>query len=74
MSSGRKYCCFDLHRQFLRADHEFRQDTKNFTKDVVVTHTAPPVLTGTQILAELNALEEDPEHPGKYKGYGVTHA
>ena len=74
LTAGRKYCCFDLHRQFLRDDHEFRQDTKKFTKDVVVTHTAPPVLTGKQILAELNALEEDPEHPGKYKGYGVTHA
>ena len=74
LREGGKYCCFDMHRQFLRADHEFRQDMKNFTKDVVVTHMPPPRLTSKQILDQLNALEDDPENPGKYKGYGVTHA
>jgi hypothetical protein len=74
LDEGRKYCCFDMHRQFLPAGHEFRQDTKNFTKDQIVTHSPPPRLTGRQILDQLNALEEDPKNPGKYKGYGVTHA
>ena len=74
LTEGRKYSCFDLHRQFLRVDHEFRQDTKNFTKDTVITHTAPPMLTGQQILDQLNALEDDPANPGKFKGYGVSHA
>ena len=74
LPEGHKYCCFDMHRQFLRADHEFRQDTKKFRKDTIVTHTAPPMLTGKEILDQLNTLEEDPKNPGKYKGYGVTHA
>jgi hypothetical protein len=74
LEEGHKYCCFDMHRQFLRADHPFRQDTKNFRKGVTVTQTAPPRLTGQQILDELNALQDDPNNPGKFLGYGLTHS
>lgn len=74
LSEGRKYCCFDMHRQFLPLDHEFRQDTKNFRKCVVVEHSTPPRLTGEQVLSQLDALQPDPKILGKYLGYGKEHA
>ena len=74
LQEGRKYSCFDLHRQFLDPDHQFRKDKKNFTKGKVVKNLAPPAFTGQQILDQLNALEPDPERPGYFKGYNSKHA
>src|SRR4051812_30306878 len=36
LKNGGKYSAFDLHQQFLPADHPFRGDKKNFTKGRVV--------------------------------------
>ena len=46
VEKGGKYLSFDKHRQFLPANHPFRRDVKNFTKDVVVTDPASQMLTG----------------------------
>ena len=45
LQEGQKYSCFDLHRQFLDPDHQFRKDKKNFTKGKVVKNLAPPAFT-----------------------------
>ena len=74
LPEGRKYSCFDLHRQFLPLDHGFRKDKKNFTKGKVVEHEAPPMMTGAQILDQLNSLEPDPNRPGYFLGYNTEHA
>jgi hypothetical protein len=50
--------------------HPFRQDTKNFTKGVVVEDPPPLMLTGVDILAQINTLKEK---GGGYEGYGVEH-
>jgi hypothetical protein len=52
-------------------NHPFRQDTKNFTKGVVVEDPPPLMLTGADILAQLNALKE--KEGGGYEGYGLEH-
>ena len=44
VEEGGKYSSFDKHRQFLPADHLFRQDVKSFTKGVKVTEIAPPII------------------------------
>ena len=74
LQAGRKYSCFDMHRQFLDPDHKFRKDKKNFIKGRVVKNTAPAALTGQQTLDQLNALEPDPLRPGYFKGYNTEHA
>jgi hypothetical protein len=66
-----KRSCFDLNRQFLPMNHPFRQDTKNFTKGVVVEDHPPLMLTGADILAQLNALKE--KEGGGYEGYRMEH-
>jgi hypothetical protein len=52
-------------------NHPFRQDTKNFTKGVVVEDPPTLMLTGADILAQLNVLKE--KEGGGYEGYGVEH-
>ena len=74
LQAGRKYSCFDLHRQFLDPGHKFRKDKKNFMKGRVVKNSAPPALIGQQALDQLNALEPNPECPGYFKGYNSEHA
>jgi len=72
LKKGGKYSSFDKHRQFLDDNHEFRRDTKHFTKGVEVTDPKPEIMSGAQILAQLEALEIDPDNGG-FKGYGETH-
>ena len=57
LRKGGKYSSFDKHRQFLPADHPFRRDIKNFTKGVVVTQSAPQMLTGAVLHAQIDALQ-----------------
>jgi hypothetical protein len=52
-------------------NHPFRQDTNNFTKGVVVEDPPPLMLTGVDILAQLDALKE--KEAGGYEGYDVEH-
>jgi hypothetical protein len=73
LTKGGKYSSFDQHRQFLPADHPFRLDTENFTKDVVVEGVALPKMTGAEIRAQLDALEPNAEGGG-FEGYGEHHA
>jgi hypothetical protein len=51
LRKGDKYSSFDKHRQFLPLDHAFRQDIKNFMKDVVVTDPAPQMMIGAAVRA-----------------------
>ena len=74
LQAGRKFSCFDMHRQFLDPRHKFRKDKKNFIRGRVVKNSAPPALTGQQTLDQLNALEPDPQRPGYFKGYNTKHA
>src|SRR4051812_525494 len=74
LPEGRKYSCFDLHRKFLPLDHGFRKDKKNFTKGKVFEHEAPPMMTGAQILDQLNSLEPNPNRPVYFLGYNAEHA
>jgi hypothetical protein len=72
LKKGGKYSCFDEHRRFLDPDHEFRTDTKGFKKGVVVHAQKPPLMTGIEIKAELDALEPNAAGTG-FEGYGKTH-
>src|SRR6185312_13699858 len=69
---GGKYSSFDKHRQFLPADHPFRQDVKNFTKGVKFTEIAPPIMMGVAIHAQIDALRVN--DGGGFVGYGEEHA
>jgi hypothetical protein len=51
LSKGGKFSLFDKHRQFLDDDHEFRQDTKYFTKGVQVTNPKPEIMSGAQVVS-----------------------
>ena len=72
LRKGGKYSSFDKHRQFLPADHPFRQDVKSFTKGVKVTEIAPPIMTGAAIHAQIDALRVN--DGGGFVGYGEEHA
>ena len=72
LRKGGKYSSFDKHRQFLPADHPFRQDVKNFTKGVKITEIAPPIMTGAAIHAQIDALRVNDD--GGFVGYGEEHA
>ena len=52
---------FDKHRQFLPLDHAFRRDIKNFTKGVIVTDPAPPIMTGAAVREQIDGLVVNPE-------------
>ena len=72
LKKGGKYSSFDKHRQFLSPEHPFRQDTKNFTKGVVVTEPAPQMMTGAEVHAQIDALVENQEGDG-FVGYSEEH-
>jgi len=72
VEKGGKYSSFDKHRQFLPADHPFRRDIKNFTKDVIVTQSAPQMLTGAVLHAQIDALQVN--DAGGFVGYGEEHS
>jgi hypothetical protein len=68
LKKGGKYVAFDLHRQFLPADHEYREDKKNFTKGRVVHEVKQiPTFSGADVLAQLKALKPAGEGKGKAK-------
>jgi hypothetical protein len=71
LQKGAKYSSFDQHRQFLPLDHPFRQDKNNFTKDLVVTQPPPQMLTGAEVLAQVEALVAN-EGGGCFVGYGES--
>jgi hypothetical protein len=73
LKNGGKYSSFDKHRQFLPLDHQFRRDTKNFIKGVVVKDPPPHMMTGAEAQAQVDALVlKEGEH--RFVGYGVQHA
>ena len=72
LKKGGKYSSFDKHRQFLPPEHPFRQDTKNFTKGIVVTEPAPQMMTGAEVHAQIDALVENQEGDG-FVGYSEEH-
>jgi hypothetical protein len=47
---GDKFFFFNLHRQFLPANHEFRNDPNGFRVGVVVNSDSPPQLIGQHVL------------------------
>jgi hypothetical protein len=51
LKKGGKYSSFDQHHRFLPLDHEFREDIKSFTKDVIVTDPKPHLRTGAEVRA-----------------------
>jgi hypothetical protein len=69
---GGKFSFFDLHRQFLPANHEFRNDPNGFRAGVVVNSDSPPQLAGQQVLDQLKALKPSPNGNG-FMGYGEEH-
>ncbi|KAK1644494.1 hypothetical protein QYE76_062299, partial [Lolium multiflorum] len=71
LNKGGKYSCFDEARQFLERRHAYRSDVKSFKKGRVV-RGPKPIPTGTEIKAELDALQPSPDGNG-FLGYGETH-
>jgi hypothetical protein len=77
LSHGGKPTWFDCHRCFLPPDHEFRRNKRIFLKNRVENDPPPPVLTGEELLDEVNKLP--PIRWGKkvplkqIPGYGITH-
>ena len=65
--NGRKACWFDCHRRFLPRDHEFRSQANAFRKNTVVHEEPPRLLTGEEVLAQINTLVADT------KNYGILH-
>ena len=72
LNKGGKYSCFDEARQFLERRHGYRSDVKSFKKGRVVRGPKPILKTGTEIKAELDALQPSPDGNG-FLGYGETH-
>ena len=72
LNKGGKYSCFDEARQFLERRHAYRSDVKSFKKGRVVRGPKPILKTGTEIKAELDALQPSPDGNG-FLGYGETH-
>ena len=50
LSKSGKKSWFDTHRKFLPVDHIFRRNRYDFHKNMVVTATTPPILSGNEIL------------------------
>ena len=50
LSKSGKQSWFDTHRKFLPADHIFRRNRYAFRKNMMVTATTPPILSGNEIL------------------------
>jgi hypothetical protein len=55
--NGMKPTWFGCHRCFLDQSDELRQDVNNFLKGKVDNDPRPPMLTGKEVLDELNKLE-----------------
>ncbi|KAK1697017.1 hypothetical protein QYE76_013714 [Lolium multiflorum] len=64
LNKGGKYSCFDEARQFLERRHEYKSDVKSFKKGRVVHDPKPILKTGTEIKAELDALQPSPDGNG----------
>ena len=73
LKSGGKFSSFDKHRQFLSLDHPFRQDIKNFMKDIVVEGPTPQMMIGAAVRAQLDALKVN-DQGDRFLGYGEEHA
>jgi hypothetical protein len=74
LKAGRKYSAFDTHRKFLKRDHRFRGDKKNFTKGKVVCEEKMiPSFDGVAVDAELRALKPSAEPSPQFQGYGKMH-
>ncbi|KAK1620732.1 hypothetical protein QYE76_026249 [Lolium multiflorum] len=71
LNKGGKYSCL-MNRQFLERRHAYRSDVKSFKKGRVVRGPKPIPKTGTEIKAELDALQPSPDGNG-FLGYGETH-
>jgi hypothetical protein len=69
---GGKFSFFDLHRQFLTADHALRNDSNGFRAGVVVHNEPPPRLIGQQVQNQLNALKPSSNGNG-FEGYREEH-
>ncbi|KAL4590590.1 hypothetical protein LXL04_003524 [Taraxacum kok-saghyz] len=52
---GRKISWFDCHRRFLKRDHPFRKNKTKFRKNRIEKSGPPPVLTGVEILREIDS-------------------
>ncbi|WCJ43095.1 hypothetical protein M5689_023857 [Euphorbia peplus] len=56
LPNGGKTSWFDSHRIFLPTNHPFRRNRKSFKKNRTEVGTAPPIMTGEEILQQLNEL------------------
>jgi hypothetical protein len=73
LKNSGKYSSFDKHRQLLSLDHQFRRDTKNFIKGVIVKDPPPHMMTCAEVQAQVDTLMlKEGEH--RFVGYGVQHA
>jgi Transposase family tnp2 len=74
---GGKASWFDCHRCFLPLNHKFRQDKKKFLKNRVENDPPPPMLTGKELLEEVNKLPSirwgRNAPTSQITGYGKTH-
>ncbi|XP_074577237.1 uncharacterized protein LOC141833653 [Curcuma longa] len=74
LKHGRKASYFDCHRQFLPANHKFRRNKDEFTKNRVERTPPPMRLSGQQLwyrVYNFPSVIEDP-HGTPYE-YGSTH-
>ncbi|XP_057993073.1 uncharacterized protein LOC131174052 [Hevea brasiliensis] len=56
LTKGGKQSWFDNHYKFLLTDHPFRRNKTAFRKNKTVTKRAPPILTGEEILEQIQHL------------------
>ncbi|XP_058003650.1 uncharacterized protein LOC131180064 [Hevea brasiliensis] len=56
LTKGGKQSWFDNHRKFLLANHPFRRNKIAFRKNKIVTKSAPPILSGEEILEQIEHL------------------
>ena len=56
LTNGRKTTWFDNHRKFLPFDHAFRRNKNSFLKNRIEMAPPPPIMTGEQILKQINDL------------------
>ena len=56
LTNGRKTTWFDNHRKFLPFDHAFRRNKNSFLKNRIEMASPPPIMTGEQILKQINDL------------------
>ena len=56
LTNGRKKTWFDNHRKFLPFDHAFKCNKNSFFKNRIEMAPPPPIMTGEQILKQINDL------------------